>query len=88
MNYLKNKSAVGAKQVVTDPALMQPYSHDEVTDPAYHHMPEAVVYAETAEQVAFIVKLANEFHFPSCPAVPARALPVVLFPFTGESSCP
>lgn len=63
----KIKSAVGAKQVVTDPALMQPYSHDEVTDPAYHHMPEAVVYAETAEQVAFIVKLANEFHFPIVP---------------------
>lgn len=63
----KIKSAVGAKNVITDRELMQPYSHDEVTDPAYHHMPEAVVYAETTEHVAFIVKLANEFHFPVVP---------------------
>lgn len=40
-----------------------PYSHDEVTDPAYHHMPEAVVFAESAQQVAAIVQLANEYHF-------------------------
>ena len=43
----KLQAAVGPKNVTTDPDKMQPYSHDEVTDPAYHHMPEAVVFAET-----------------------------------------
>ncbi|MCH4187203.1 MAG: FAD-binding oxidoreductase [Megasphaera sp.] len=63
----KLKAIVGTKNVQTDPDLMQPYSHDEVTDPAYHHMPEAVVFAETAEQVAAVVRLANAGHFPVVP---------------------
>lgn len=46
---------------------MEIYSHDEVTDPAYHHMPEAVVFAENAQQVAAVVKLANEYIFPVVP---------------------
>lgn len=57
----------GSKNVLTDNDAMQPYSHDEVTDPAYHHMPEAVVFAESAQQVAAIVQLANEYHFPVVP---------------------
>lgn len=57
----------GSKNVLTDNDTMQPYSHDEVTDPAYHHMPEAVVFAESAQQVASIVQLANEYHFPVVP---------------------
>ena len=63
----KLQAAVGPKNVATDPDKMQPYSHDEVTDPAYHHMPEAVVFAETAEQVAAVVQLANDYHFPVVP---------------------
>ena len=58
---------VGEKNVLTDNDLMQPYSHDEVTDPAYHHMPEVVVFAENTEQVAKLVKLANEKHFSIVP---------------------
>lgn len=61
------KTIVGDKNVVTDQDTMQPYSHDEVTDPAYHHMPDAVVFPETAEQVSAIVKLANAHHFPVIP---------------------
>ena len=61
------KQLVGDKNVVTDADAMQPYSHDEVTDPAYHHMPDAVVFPETAEQVSAIVKLANVHHFPVIP---------------------
>lgn len=64
----KLKAIVGPKNVVTDADAMQPYSHDEVTDPAYHHMPEAVVFAETAQQVSAIIKLANACHFPVVPA--------------------
>lgn len=63
----KLKSLVGPKNILTDADAMQPYSHDEVTDPAYHHMPDAVVLPETAEQVSAIVKLANEHHFPVIP---------------------
>ena len=63
----KLKAIVGPKDVVTDADAMQPYSHDEVTDPAYHHMPEAVVFAETAQQVSAIIKLANACHFPVVP---------------------
>ena len=63
----KLESIVGAANVLTDVEKMQPYAHDEVTDPAYHHLPEAVVFAETAEQVAAVVALANAEHFPVVP---------------------
>lgn len=61
------KEIAGSKNVLTEADAMQPYSHDEVTDPAYHHMPEAVVFAESAQQAAAIVQLANEYHFPVVP---------------------
>ena len=57
----------GPKNVLTDPERMEPYSHDEVTDPAYHHLPEAVVFVETADQAAAVIGLANEYHFPVVP---------------------
>lgn len=63
----KLEAIVGAENVMTDAEKMQPYSHDEVTDPTYHHLPEAVVFAETTEQVAAVVTLANECHFPVVP---------------------
>ena len=77
----------GSKNVLTDNDAMQPYSHDEVTDPAYHHMPEAVVFAESAQQVAAIVQLANEYHFPVVPRVPGQAWPAELSLSAGASSC-
>ena len=75
MNYEKitpetlslTSAIVGEKNVLTDAELLQPYSHDEVTDPAYHHMPEVVVFAENTDQVAKLVKLANEKHFSVVP---------------------
>lgn len=63
----KLQAAAGAENVLTGEEQLQPYAHDEVTDPAYHHLPEAVVLAENAEQVAAVVKLANEYHFPVVP---------------------
>lgn len=63
----KLRALVGVQNVVTDAGQMEIYAHDEVTDPAYHHMPEAVVFAENAQQVAAVVKLANEYHFPVVP---------------------
>lgn len=63
----KLQAVVGEKNILTDPELLQPYSHDEVTDPVYHHMPEAVVFIESAEQAAAVMRLANAFHFPVVP---------------------
>lgn len=63
----KLQAIVGSENVLVDAEKMQPYAHDEVTDPAYHHMPEAVVFAETTEQVAAVVTLANEYKFPVVP---------------------
>lgn len=75
MNYTKVteniaaqlRTIVGEKNVWTDVEAMQPYGHDEVTDPAYHHLPEAVVFPQTTEEVAAVVILANEHHFPIVP---------------------
>ena len=36
----------GAKNVITDIDRLQPYAHDEVTDPAYHRLPDALVLPE------------------------------------------
>jgi len=50
---------VGAKNVTVDPEKMETYSHDEETDPRYQHMPEVVVFPDTAAQIAEIMQLAN-----------------------------
>lgn len=63
----KLTAIVGAKNILTDAERMQPYSHDEVTDPAYHHMPEAVVFPHSAAEISQIVRLANAYHFPVIP---------------------
>ena len=63
----KLQALVGAQNVVTDKEQMVLYSHDEVTDPSYHHLPEAVVFAENTQQVAAVVKIANEYKFPVVP---------------------
>lgn len=63
----KLQQIVGEQNVLTDEDNITLYSHDEVTDPAYHHAPEAIVLAETTEQVAAVVTLANEAHFPVVP---------------------
>lgn len=61
------KQIVGDKNVVVDPEKLYPYSHDEVTEPRYHHLPEVLVFPETTEQVAAIVKLANRELVPIVP---------------------
>lgn len=61
------KSLLDDKRVFTDPERMEPYSHDEVTDARYHHMPEAVVFPENKEEVAAVIKLANRELIPVTP---------------------
>jgi glycolate oxidase len=63
----KLQAIVGSANVLLTDEQKEIYAHDEVTDPAYHHMPEAVVLAESAQQIAAIVTLANECRFPVVP---------------------
>lgn len=60
-------SILGEKNVTVDPDKLHMYSHDEVTESRYHHLPEVVVFPETAEQVAAVVKLANRELIPITP---------------------
>lgn len=76
-NYL------GEKFVITDPERMEPYSHDEVTDPKYIKLPEVVVLPENAEQVAQIVKLANRELVPIVPRGAGTGLACGAVPFKG-----
>lgn len=61
------KQIAGERNVTTDADKLANYSHDEVTESRYHHMPEVVVFPETPEQVAAIVKLANRELIPVTP---------------------
>lgn len=59
---------VGERYVVFgDAEKLEPYSHDEVPDPKYAHMPEALVRPDSAEQIAAILKLANRRRIPVTP---------------------
>lgn len=58
---------LGEKNVTTDQDKLYTYSHDEVTEERYHHLPEVVVFPETTAQVAAVVKLANRELIPVTP---------------------
>jgi glycolate oxidase len=59
---------VGEKFVVYgDPEKLEPFSHDEVAEKQYAHMPEALVRPASAQQIAKIMKLANRDHVPVTP---------------------
>ncbi len=62
------RQIVGERYVIFDDAeKLQPFSHDEVPDPHYAHMPECLVRPDSPEQIAEIMKLANLEHFPVTP---------------------
>lgn len=61
------QSLVSEKNVIFDKERLEVYSHDEVTDQRYHHLPEVVVLPETTEQIAEIIKLANRELIPVVP---------------------
>lgn len=59
---------VEAKNVIFgDSERLEPFSHDEIADPSYAHMPELVVRPGTADEVVEIVRLANAEHIPITP---------------------
>ncbi len=55
------REIVGAEHVLVDPDKVEPYAQDAVKE---KFPPEAVVLPETAEEIAAILKLANERRFP------------------------
>lgn len=57
----KLRSIVGAENVVVDPEKVEPYGADAVKE---KFPPEAVVFPGSAAEIAAILKLANEYHFP------------------------
>ena len=62
------KCIVGDRYVVyADQEKLETYSHDEVPDARYAHMPEAVVRPDSAAEIAKIMKLANRESIPVTP---------------------
>ena len=62
------RAIVGERYVVfNDAEKLEPYSHDEIPDTSYAHMPDALVRPETAEEIAAIMKLANREQIPVTP---------------------
>jgi glycolate oxidase len=60
-------SIVGEEHLVVDPTKVEPYAQDAIKE---KFPPEAVLFPSTAEEVARILRLANEARFP----VTARGL--------------
>jgi len=62
------KQIVGERNVIYDDIeAMEAYSHDEVAEKHYAHMPDVVLKPTSAEQISKIVKLANKYKIPVTP---------------------
>ena len=59
------KDIAGEEDVLTSSEEIEPYSHDEVAE--LQHEPEAVVKAETSQEIAEVMELATSEHFPVTP---------------------
>jgi glycolate oxidase len=59
---------LGAKNVIYNNfEAMEQYSHDEVAEKSYAHMPEVVVKPSTTKEISKIMKLANKYKIPVTP---------------------
>ncbi len=62
------RGIVGDRHVLAgEPEELERYGHDEIADPRYARMPEAVVRPKSAAEIAAIMKLANARGFPVTP---------------------
>ena len=62
------RQIVGARYVLHgDPDALKPFSHDEIPDRHYAHMPDVVVRPRSADEIAAIMKLANRERIPVTP---------------------
>lgn len=60
----KLKAITGPSFVKTDQDMLLQYQTDYESDPKLFHVPEAAVIPANAEEIAQIVRLANEYDFP------------------------
>ena len=58
---------VGSHCINTEEERLEAYSHDEVKGEKYRHMPEAIVFAETTEQISKVMTFANQHLIPVTP---------------------
>ncbi|MDI6602234.1 MAG: FAD-linked oxidase C-terminal domain-containing protein [Thermoanaerobacteraceae bacterium] len=59
---------VGDRNVIYDDSeALEAYSHDEVAEKEYAHMPDVVVKPTSTEQISEIMKLANRYMIPVTP---------------------
>lgn len=73
VDILRELAAIaGEQQVLTDPEALEPYTHDETVGLAAQ--PEVVVRATTTDQVARILRLANERRIPVTPRAGGQGL--------------
>jgi glycolate oxidase len=62
------KSIVGEENMIfNDPEKMEPYSHDEIADPAYACVPAVVISPADAGEVSAVMKMANRERIPVTP---------------------
>ena len=61
------KKVVGGANVKTDAETLDRFKTDEETDPRLMHLPEVVVWVNSTEEVAAVMKLANQFVVPVTP---------------------
>lgn len=62
------RAIVGAKYVIYgDAERLQAYSHDEIAEAKYAHMPDVVIRPTSADEIAAIMKLANRRRIPVTP---------------------
>ncbi|MBQ9256952.1 MAG: FAD-binding oxidoreductase, partial [Acidaminococcaceae bacterium] len=76
------KKVVGEANVKTDGETLDRFKTDEETDPRLMHLPEVVVWVNSTEEVAAVMKLANKFVVPVTPrsagtSVSDGAIPVL-----------
>lgn len=79
----KLQEIVGVRYVFTDHDKLEAYAHDEVTGPEYVKYPEVVVLPENAQQIAAVVRLANEELIPIVPRGAGTGLACGAVPFAG-----
>ena len=88
----KLRSILGEKGVTTDPEKLLTFQTDEEGNSYWFRTPEVVVFPETTEQVAAVVKLANEHLVPITPraagsGVACGAIPIHRNSVASGASC-
>ena len=63
----KLRGVCGAEHVKVDEKTLQAFSHDKVTEEKYAHRPDVAVFPGNTEEVAAVMKLANELRLPVTP---------------------